>query len=152
MISKVTPLSTLTPTHAKGTSSGNALVDKTGRFNRLQPTFQKQLKKLAKDFYQKYQTPLILTDTLRTKAEQAQVHQEKPNLALPADHPNAMHPRGLAVDVDINQAEKITPEMLAKNGLHLPALSKGETWHIEPKFRSSGGLHPCPTWVIREAL
>jgi Rod binding domain-containing protein len=113
-------------------------VDKTGRFNRLKPSFQRQLKNLANDFYQKHQTPLILTDTLRTKAEQAQVHREKPNLALPADHPNAMHPRGLAVDVDLNQAEKITPEMLAKYGLHLPALSKGETWHIEPKIKPSG--------------
>jgi Rod binding domain-containing protein len=105
----------------------------------LQPSFQKQLKKLANDFYKKHQTPLILTDTVRTKAEQAQAHLEKPNLALPADHPNAMHPRGLAVDVNLNQAGKITSEMLDKHGLHLPALSKGENWHIEPKFRSSGG-------------
>ena len=137
MISKIVPLPPLTPNHPKGTSAVNSLIDKTGRFNRLQPTFQKQLQELADDFYKRYQTPLILTDTLRTDAEQAQAHLEKPHLALPADHPNAMHPRGLAVDVDLNQAGKITPEMLDKYGLHLPALSKGEPWHIEPKFRSS---------------
>jgi Rod binding domain-containing protein len=136
------PLGPLITTHPKGASQGKTLVDKTGRFNRLQPGFQKQLKKLANDFYQKYQTPLILTDTLRTRAEQAQAHLEKPDLALSANHPNAMHPRGLAVDVDQSQAGKITPEMLAQNGLHLPALSKGETWHIEPKFSSSGGPRP----------
>jgi peptidoglycan hydrolase FlgJ len=100
----------------------------------LQSAFQKQLKGLANDFYKIYQKPLILTDTLRTHAEQAQAHREKPTLALPAMHPNAMHPRGLAVDVDQKQAGMITSEMLAKNGLHLPALSKGEDWHIEPKI------------------
>jgi len=123
-------------------SPANTLVDQSGRFNQLLPAFQKQLKELAKDFYEVYQTPLILTDTYRTKAEQAQVHVEKPDLALPANHPNAMHPRGLAVDVDQNQAGKITQEMLDENGLHLPALSKGETWHIEPKFQSFAGSGP----------
>jgi Rod binding domain-containing protein len=108
----------------------------------LQPTFQKKIKELAKDFYETYQKPLVLIDTYRTRAEQAQAHLEKPDLALPAEHPNAMHPRGLAVDVDQNQAGKITQEMLDENGLHLPALSKGETWHIEPKFRSFAGLRP----------
>ncbi len=126
------------------------LVDKTGKFNRLQSAFQRQLKGLANDFYKTYQKPLILTDTLRTHAEQAQAHREKPTLALPAGHPNAMHPRGLAVDVDQNQASMITPAMLAKNGLHLPALGKGEDWHIEPKitqgrvFSSSSHGSPAP--------
>jgi hypothetical protein len=130
-------------------SSDNTLIDKSGRFNRLQPAFQKQLKELAEDFYETYQTPLILTDTYRTKAEQAQAHLEKPDLALPANHSHAMHPRGLAVDVDQKQAEKITPEMLDENGLHLPALSKGETWHIEPKFRSFAGLRPSSPRSLR---
>ena len=136
------PQPSLTPTHSKGISPVTTLIDKSGRFNRLQPTFQKKIKELAKDFYETYQKPLVLTDTYRTKAEQAQAHVNKPDLALPAEHPNAMHPRGLAVDVDQNQAGKITQDMLDENGLHLPALSKGETWHIEPKFRSFAGLSP----------
>jgi Rod binding domain-containing protein len=113
-------------------STGDLIVDDSGRFNRLQRAFQNQLKSLAKEFYQKFHSPLVLTDTVRTNEEQAQAHRAKPSLALPAGHPNAMHPRGLAVDVDFGQSRKLTPEMLAHNGLHRPALSKGETWHLEP--------------------
>jgi Rod binding domain-containing protein len=142
MISNAMPQTSLTSTHHPGTSPAKTLVDKSGRFNRLQPAFQKQLQELAEDFYETYHSPLILTDTYRTRAEQARAHREKPDLALPANHPHAMHPRGLAVDVDQKQAGKITPEMLAENGLHLPALSKGETWHIEPKLRSFAGSSP----------
>lgn len=119
-------------------------IDQSGRFSKLQGSFQRQLEGLAKDFYKAYQKPLVITETVRTQGEQAQAHREKPSLALPAGHPNAMHPRGLAADVDTSQAKLITPEMLAKNGLHLPALSKGETWHIEPKVKQSnvGGNYP----------
>ena len=139
MISKLAPSPPVSQTHPKGATPVDLIVDKTGRFNKLQPAFQKQLMRLANDFYKMHHTPLILTDTLRSNAEQAQAHLEKPYLALPAGHPNAMHPRGLAVDVDQNQARMIPPEMLTKNNLHLPALSKGEDWHIEPKFMSFGG-------------
>ena len=142
MISNPMSQAPLTSTRSQGVTPSNTLIDKSGRFSRLQPAFQKQLKELAEDFYETYHSPLILTDTYRTRAEQARAHLEKPDLALPANHPNAMHPRGLAVDVDQNQAEKITQEMLVENGLHLPALSKGETWHIEPRFRSFAGSRP----------
>lgn len=145
MISQATSLNNGGPPLAKGMPALPAIVDKTGKFNRLQPTFQKQLRALAQDFYKAYQEPLILTDTVRTRAEQAKAHLEKPALALPAGHPNAMHPRGLAVDVDLGQSRLITPEMLAKNGLHLPALNKGETWHLEPLSTSAGGTSACST-------
>jgi Rod binding domain-containing protein len=114
------------------------LVDQSGRFDRLQSAFQKQLKGLANEFYKTYHQPLVLTDTVRTDAEQAQAHREKPFLALPAGHPNAMHPKGLAVDADVTESRLITSEMLAHNGLHWPALSKGETWHIEPVSTRAG--------------
>jgi Rod binding domain-containing protein len=143
MWSKMTPLTSGGPPLPQSTNTGNPIVDKSGRFNRLQRTFQNRLKGLANDFYKTYHTPLVLTDTLRTNQEQAQAHREKPFLALPSGHPNAMHPKGLAVDVDQGQSKMITPEMLAHNGLHLPALAKGETWHIEPisgSTRDSGSL------------
>jgi Rod binding domain-containing protein len=132
MWTKMTPLTSGGPNLPQSKSTGKLIVDKSGRFNRLQSAFQNRLKGLANDFYKTYHTPLVLTDTLRTNQEQAQAHREKPFLALPAGHPNAMHPKGLAVDVDQGQSRMITPEMLAHNGLHLPALSKGETWHVEP--------------------
>ncbi len=132
MWSKMTPLTSGGSNLPQNKSTGDLIVDESGRFNRLQRAFQNQLKSLAKEFYQKFHSPLVLTDTVRTNEEQAQAHRAKPSLALPAGHPNAMHPRGLAVDVDFGQSKKITPEMLAHNGLHRPALSKGETWHIEP--------------------
>ncbi len=135
-------LTTLDPDGAnrlQGMSAMNQLVDDSGRFDRLQSAFQKQLKSLANEFYKTYHQPLVLTDTLRTDAEQAQAHRAKPYLALPAGHPNAMHPRGLAVDTDIHQSKMLTPEMLAHNGLHRPALSKGETWHLEPVSTKRGG-------------
>jgi Rod binding domain-containing protein len=132
MWSKMTPLTSGGSNPHQNKSTGDLIVDQSGRFNRLQGAFQNQLKSLAKDFYQKFHSPLVLTDTVRTNEEQAQAHRAKPSLALPAGHPNAMHPRGLAVDVDFGQSRKLTPEMLAHNGLHRPALSKGETWHLEP--------------------
>ncbi len=120
-----------------GTAPANPLVDSSGRFNRLQQAFQGQLKGLANDFYKMYHKALVLTDTFRTDAEQAQAHRAKPRLALPAGSPYAMHPRGLAVDMDVAESKMITPEMLTHNGLHRPALSKGETWHIEPVSTAS---------------
>ncbi|MGQ9688124.1 MAG: hypothetical protein ACUVXF_04960 [Desulfobaccales bacterium] len=111
----------------------------------MQSSFQRQLLGLAREFSKKFRQPLVFTDTVRTYAEQAKVYREKPSLALPADHPNAMHPRGLAVDVDSKQAALLSEEMLARYGLHRPALSKGETWHLEPEYcpracRSAGDL------------
>jgi Rod binding domain-containing protein len=141
MWSKMTPLTFGDPPLPQRTNTGNPIVDNSGRFNRLERAFQNRLKGLANDFYKTYHTPLVLTDTLRTNQEQADAHREKPFLALPSGHPNAMHPKGLAVDVDQGQSRMITPEMLAHNGLHLPALAKGETWHIEPisnSIRDSG--------------
>jgi hypothetical protein len=132
MLSNPAPLTYKNPSSSPGQGQVKPIVDKSGRFNQLQRSFQKQLMALAQEFYQRYQEPLILTDTVRTTAEQAKAHQEKPALALPAGHPNAMHPRGLAADVDSSQSRMLTPAMLAKAGLHLPALYKGETWHLEP--------------------
>jgi Rod binding domain-containing protein len=127
--------------------TGNLIDDRSGRFNRLQRAFQNQLKGLANDFYKTYHTQLVLTDTVRAYQEQAQAYREKPALALSANNPHAMHPKGLAVDVEADQSIKITPEMLAHNGLHRPALSKGETWHIEPNstkhYRSSSRFLYC---------
>ena len=120
-----------------GTGPANPLVDTSGRFNRLQQAFQGQLKGLANEFYKMYHKALVLTDTVRTDAEQAQAHRAKPRLALPAGSPYAMHPRGLAVDTDMGESKLLTPEMLAHHGLHRPALSKGETWHIEPVSTAS---------------
>lgn len=122
-----------------GLNPADQLVDRSGRFDKLQPAFKNQLKALAREFYKTYHQPLVLTDTVRTDAEQARAHLEKPFLALPAGHPNAMHPKGLAVDVDIGESKMITPEMLTHYGLHRPALSKGETWHLEPVNKSAGG-------------
>lgn len=144
MIPKSTALTPESLSSTQSGSQGKPFVDISGRFNRLQGSFQRQLQGLAKDFYTTYRQPLIFTDTVRTPAEQAQVHREKPSLALPAGHPNAMHPRGLAVDVDSGQARLITSEMLAQNGLHLPALSKGENWHIEPQSKPTNLCRPYP--------
>lgn len=133
-------LNTMNPDAANrpgGAGPANPLVDTSGRFNRLQQAFQTQLKGLANDFYKMYHKALVLTDTFRTDAEQAQAHRAKPRLALPAGSPYAMHPKGLAVDVDVAESRLITPEMLTHNGLHRPALSKGETWHIEPVSTAS---------------
>jgi peptidoglycan hydrolase FlgJ len=147
MWSKMTPLTSGGPALPQSTSTGNRIVDNSGRFNRLQRAFQNRLKGLANDFYKTYHEPLVLTDTVRTYQEQARAHREKPSLALSADNPNAMHPKGLAVDVDQSQSRMITPEMLAHNGLHLPALSKGETWHIEPTFGTTRDSGASPTFV-----
>jgi hypothetical protein len=137
MLSKMTPLTPGSPSPTQRMSTASHIVDQSSRFNRLQRGFAHQLKGLADDFYNTYHTPLILTDTVRTYQEQAQAHREKPYLALSANNPHAMHPKGLAADVDQRQSRMITPEMLAHNGLHLPALSKGETWHIEPMDKST---------------
>lgn len=133
-------LNTMNPDAANrtgGAGPANPLVDTSGRFNRLQQAFQTQIKGLANDFYKMYHKALVLTDTFRTDAEQAQAHRAKPRLALPAGSPYAMHPRGLAVDVDMGESKMLTPEMLTHNGLHRPALSKGETWHLEPVSTAS---------------
>lgn len=138
-------LNALNPEAARRAASlgaGNKIVDKSGRFTRLQRAFQNQLKALAEDFYKTYQKPLVLTDTVRTDAEQAQAHRAKPTLALPAGHPNAMHPKGLAVDVDFSDASQLTPQMLNRHNLCRPALSKGETWHIEPVDKPAGSTGP----------
>jgi Rod binding domain-containing protein len=150
MLSKMTPLTSGGSNLPQNKSTNDLIVDKSGRFDRLQRAFRNQLNGLAKDFYKTYHSPLVLTDTVRTYQEQAQAHRAKPNLALAAENPHAMHPRGLAVDVDFGQSRKITPEMLAHNGLHRPALSKGETWHIEPNstknhYRSSYRFASYPT-------
>ncbi len=129
---QMTPLTSGGSKLPQNTSTTNHIDDQSGRFNRLQQAFQNQLKSLAKDFYNKCHSQLVLTDTVRTYQEQARAHQEKPTLALSADNPYAMHPKGLAVDVDFGQSKQITKEMLDHNSLHRPALSKGETWHIEP--------------------
>jgi Rod binding domain-containing protein len=132
MWSKMTPLTSGGSKLPQNVNTANLIDDQSGRFNRLQQAFQNQLKGLANEFYKKYHTHLVLTDTVRTYPEQARAHREKPTLALSANNPHAMHPKGLAVDVDCGQSRKITPEMLADNNLYRPALSKGETWHIEP--------------------
>ena len=132
MWSKMTPLTSGASKLPQNTNTGNLIDDQSGRFNRLQQAFQNQLKGLASEFYKKYHTQLVLTDTVRTYQEQARAHRQKPTLALSADNPHAMHPKGLAVDVDVAKSRKITPEMLDHNGLYRPALSKGETWHLEP--------------------
>jgi Rod binding domain-containing protein len=147
MWSKISPLTSGGSSLLQSQSTGDLIDDRSGRFNRLQSAFQKQLKGLANDFYKTYHTRLVLTDTVRTYQEQAQAHREKPTLALSADNPHAMHLRGLAVDMDLGESKKITPEMLAHNGLHRPALSKGETWHLEPdstrNYQSSSRLVAC---------
>jgi Rod binding domain-containing protein len=149
MWSKMTPPTSGGSSLPQNTSTSNLIDDRSGRFKRLQRAFQNQLKGLANDFYRKYHSQLVLTDTVRTYQEQARAHREKPTLALSADNPNAMHPKGLAVDVDTGQSKKITPEMLAHNGLQRPALAKGETWHIEPistrNYRSSSRFMACST-------
>jgi Rod binding domain-containing protein len=151
MWSKMTPLTSGGSSLPQSQSTRELIVDKSDRFNRLQSAFQNQLKGLANDFYNSYHTQLVLTDTVRTYQEQAQAHREKPTLALSADNPHAMHLKGLAVDVDVGESRKITPEMLAHNGLHRPALSKGETWHIEPistrNYRSSSSFVACSASV-----
>jgi hypothetical protein len=147
-------LTTLNPHSARsatGPAPGNKIVDQSGRFDRLQRPFQKQLKALADDYYKAHQEPLVLTDTVRTDAEQAQAHRAKPFLALPAGHPNAMHPKGLAVDVDFQEASQITPQMLARHGLHRPALSKGETWHIEPVGKG-GSSESFPSQDLAQSI
>ena len=103
-MSNITTLNPEGSNRPQGMSPINQLVDKSGRFTRLQRAFQNQLKALAQEFYKIYHEPLVLSDTLRTNAEQAQAHLAKPTLALPAGHPNAMHPKGLAVVVDQGQA------------------------------------------------
>jgi Rod binding domain-containing protein len=139
MWSNMTPLTSGGSNLPQSKSTGDLIVDQSGRFNRLQRAFQNQLKGLANEFYKTYHSPLVFTDTMRTYQEQAQAHREKPTLALSADNPHAMHPKGLAVDVDQGQSRMITPEMLAHNGLHRPALSKGETWHVEPNSTKHSG-------------
>lgn len=115
---------------------GQILIDKSGRFDKLNPSFQNQIMGLANDFYAQFKTPLIITDTYRTQSEQALAHMRKPTLAVSAG-PNARHPMGLAIDIDQNQAKMIDPQLLANYGLGLPAINKGETWHIEPVVRQA---------------
>jgi hypothetical protein len=88
---------------------------------------------LAQEFYQTTGEPLSVTDSFRTYEEQASAHASKPKLALPAG--SSRHEVGDALDIDQGQIAKLGvgpwQEMLGRHGFTLPALSKGETWHIE---------------------
>jgi hypothetical protein len=103
------------------------------REERIEPLLREKLSALALDYYNQTGEPLNVTDTFRTSEEQASAHARKPKLALPAG--TSRHEQGSAFDVDQGQIAKIGvtawQEMLGKHGLTLPALSKGETWHVE---------------------
>jgi len=106
---------------------------KAPREERIEPLLREKLSALALDYYNQTGEPLKITDTFRTYDEQADAHRRKPKLALPPG--TSRHEHGAAFDVDQGQVAKLGLDawqgMLNKHGLSLPALSKGENWHVE---------------------
>jgi len=106
---------------------------KAPREDKIEPLLRDKLSALALDYYNQTGEPLNITDTFRTYEEQASAHARKPKLALPPG--TSRHEQGSAFDVDQGQIAKLGmdtwQEMLGKHGLTLPALSKGESWHVE---------------------
>lgn len=88
---------------------------------------------LALEYYQQTGEPLRVTDSFRTYEEQADLKRRKPYLAAAPGY--SRHETGEALDIDQNQIAKYGVDnwkgLLSKHGFTLPALSKGETWHIE---------------------
>lgn len=101
------------------------------REDKVDPDLRERFVSMAQDYFNATGEPLRATDTFRTSAEQADLFARKPNLAVPAGR--SKHEIGMAIDID--QAQVPTLEklgLLDTHGFIRPALSKGETWHIEP--------------------
>lgn len=73
---------------------------------------------------------LWIVSGFRTRAEQAVLFEEKPDLAAPPGHSN--HELGLAADLGYpsQAAERSAHEQAASCGLEFPA--PHEPWHVEP--------------------
>jgi len=101
-------------------------------WDNLTPGFASTLIKMAEEYKKLTGKTLGLTDGWRSRAQQEQAYRTKPHLAAPPG--KSKHEFGLAVDVTPSQGNELAAMgLLEKYGLHRPALSKGETWHIEPK-------------------
>src|SRR4030065_1251594 len=110
------------------------------RVEKVDPGLRNRFVSMAKDYYEQTGEPLKVTDSFRSNTEQTDLYARKPNLAAPPGKSN--HEFGKALDIDQSQVPKLEElGLLDKHGFVRPALSKGETWHIElPRFEGAGKI------------
>lgn len=110
---------------------------KMPRENQVDPVLRDTFAVMAKNFYEQTGEPLNVTDSFRSREEQADLYKKKPNLASPPG--KSRHEMGMALDLDPMQVPKLEElGLLDTHGFVRPALNKGETWHIElPRFEKA---------------
>lgn len=106
------------------------------RASKMNPGFKSKLEAMAGDYKAKTGKNIVIGDTYRSNAEQAQAFANKPGLAAPPG--KSMHEFGYAVDMSSKQAtEADNMGLFAKYGLTRPMWpgkpgGKKEEWHVEP--------------------
>jgi len=125
------------------------------RSDKVSPDLMDRFGELSQDFYGQTGEPLRVTDSFRTYAEQAAAHARKPTLAVSAG--KSRHETGAALDIDQEQIAKYGvenwKELVTRHGFAMPALSKGEHYHIElPRFEKAGKIAATTGGMFDEFL
>lgn len=108
---------------------------KTALLSGVRPEFMQRFLQMAQDYQQRTGKQLVINDAWRSQATQAEAHRRKPGLAAPAGQ--SLHPLGLAMDIDQNQAAQLSQMgLLQKYGFDRPMMSRApghkyEPWHIQ---------------------
>lgn len=132
------------PTEIKPTKAQLEALGITASQTRVKQT-DRQYPGMDKDFMERFIAmnakfkdltgeTIKVTDSFRTFAQQADLYQRKPGLA--ARPGTSMHEKGLAMDIDSGQANKLAAlGLLDTYGFNRPMLGgkggKNEPWHIE---------------------
>lgn len=120
------------------------------RADQVHPELRSRFEDMAQDFYQQTGVPLRVTDTFRTNTEQINLYRRKPKLA--ARPGRSRHEYGDALDIDQSQVPTLEKlGLIDKYGFTRPAISKGETWHLElPRFEDASKIAAGKDFSLEE--
>lgn len=120
------------------------------RADQVNPELRSRFEDMARDFHEQTGYPLRVTDTFRSREEQADVFRRKPNLAVAPG--KSRHEYGDALDIDQSQVPTLEKlGLIDKYGFHRPALSKGERWHLElPRFEKASKIAATQDYSLED--
>lgn len=107
----------------------------SGNLKGMRPEYMDAFSAMAADYYRRTGKQLRVDDAFRTKEAQAAGYKAKPGLVAPPGH--SLHERGLAMDINPDQAAELARMgLLEQYGFTRPMMNrtpgrKYEPWHVE---------------------
>lgn len=127
---------------AAGQSNGITLAG-GAHVDGMNPDFMNAFYAMAGEHYQQTKKKIVVNSAYRTNAEQAKMHKEDPKNAAPPG--NSMHERGLAIDMNTPDADRLIKlGLMDKYGFFRPLPS--ETWHVEMRATASTRVAITKGW------